>query len=345
MSPAQWGAALAALALLGVFALPLALFGGTMLLSGDDAEPVSITASSSCAAPQADTTASAAGLDAEQVANAKVIIAEGRRRGLPPYAWVVAVAGARTESELRNLDHGLGSSVGLFQLIAAHGTVEQRRDPLFATRWFYDELQKVPGWEAMPVTVAAQRALRSGHPNAYAQHEGLARQVVARLADGAQAAGGTPCGVPVTGTECPANPQSARWEYGLVTDAVRLSRCMYAAFGSEPYLGSLGGYSPGSGHIRGSDHYTGRALDLGVREYRGAGRQLGDRMVAWLLANRQAFNVRQIIWYDKIITFRRDGTGQWKTYTHPSGRTWDDNLQHRNHVHVGVWGLPVGAVA
>lgn len=332
-------ASLAACALV-LLAVPAGLF--TVAMLGAVEEPPALAASSSCFAPAPESAASVAGLDPEQVANARVIIDEGKRRGLPPYAWVVAIATARQESVLRNLPGGHGSSVGLFQLIQVHGTAAERQDPLFSTRWFYDGLERVEGWQDMPVTVAAQRVQRSAHPNAYAQWEGLAREVVTALEGATAVDGGTPCGIPITGTECPPNEHSATWEPGLVTDSVRLARCMYVAFGADPYLGSLGGYAPGAGHIRGSDHYTGRALDLGVREYGGAGRQLGDRMAQWLVVNHEAFGVKQVIWNGRIWDVRRPGG--WRAYLHPSGRYHDDSLQHRNHVHVGVFGQPRGVL-
>lgn len=339
MSPGRILAALlACLLLLG------SCMGGVLLsLGGDEAPPAATLVAASGAGVCLPTTgpapASVAGLDAEQVANSRVIIAEGKRRGIPSYGWVVAIAGARQESVLRNIDYGHASSVGLFQLIAAHGTIAQRMDPLFATRWFYGELEQVTGWQLLPVTQAAQRSLGSGHPTAYAAWEGLARQVVAALEGGAQVTGGTPCGVPVTGTECPAHERSPALENRLVTDAIRMSRCMWLAFGASPYIGSTGGFAT-SGHATNSDHYTGRAIDWGVREWQsGAGVPYGDSIAAWAVANREAFGITLIIWNKQSIDFRY-GTPAWKPYRRGGN---DPNLAHKNHVHISVSGNPAGA--
>ena len=43
-------------------------------------------------------------LQGEQVSNAAVIIAEGKKANIPTFGWVVAIATALQESGLRNLD-------------------------------------------------------------------------------------------------------------------------------------------------------------------------------------------------------------------------------------------------
>ena len=52
---------------------------------------------------------------------------------------------------------------------------------MFAATAFYLALKRVPGWESMALTVAAQRVQRSAFPNAYARWEndatGLVQQV------------------------------------------------------------------------------------------------------------------------------------------------------------------------
>jgi len=112
-------------------------------------------------------------LDHEQMANAATIAAVGVTQGMPDRAVVVALATAMQESKLRNLPH-LGEhndhdSVGLFQQRPSQGwgTVEQVSDPRYASRQFYLALQRVPGWEEMRVTDAAQRVQRSAYPEAY----------------------------------------------------------------------------------------------------------------------------------------------------------------------------------
>jgi hypothetical protein len=110
-------------------------------------------------------------LDPGQMANAATIAAVGIRRELPQRAVVVALATAFQESKLRNLAHGDRDSLGLFQQRPSMGwgTAEQVQDPRYAAGKFYDALRKVPGWEQMEITVAAQRVQRSAHPTLYQQ--------------------------------------------------------------------------------------------------------------------------------------------------------------------------------
>jgi len=108
-------------------------------------------------------------LTARQMANAATIAAVGVRRGMPERAVVIALATALQESKLENLTGGDRDSVGLFQQRPSQGwgTVEQIRDPRYASRRFYDSLKRVRGWQKMRVTEAAQRVQRSAYPQAY----------------------------------------------------------------------------------------------------------------------------------------------------------------------------------
>jgi hypothetical protein len=98
-------------------------------------------------------------------------------RGMPARALTIAIATGLQESKLENLDHGDRDSLGIFQQRPSQGwgTPEQIMDPVFATEAFYDALQRVPGYQDMAVTEAAQAVQRSAFPDAYAQHEVRAR--------------------------------------------------------------------------------------------------------------------------------------------------------------------------
>lgn len=121
-----------------------------------------------------------AGFAGDQLANAAAIVSVGRQMGVPERGWVTAVATAMQESGLRNLNFGDRDSLGLFQQRPSMGwgTPAQVRDPAYAARKFYDGLLKVPGWDRLPVTRAAQAVQRSGFPSAYAKWENAATQVV-----------------------------------------------------------------------------------------------------------------------------------------------------------------------
>jgi hypothetical protein len=143
--------------------------------------------------------AGVAGLSQTQMDNAKTIVRVGEQMDLPKRAAVIAVATSMQETNLRNLantgvpesenlpNDGTGydhDSVGLFQQRPASGwgPVDQLMDPDTSARKFYQALENVPGWQEMPVTVAAQTVQGSAFPDAYAQHEGSAEAVVDALA-------------------------------------------------------------------------------------------------------------------------------------------------------------------
>ncbi|MBO0916293.1 C40 family peptidase [Streptomyces laculatispora] len=112
----------------------------------------------------------------EQIPNAKAIVATGAQMNIPARGQVIALATALQESGLRNLDHGDRDSLGLFQQRPSQGwgTREQIMDPVYAATKFYKALKSLKDWQAMPITVAAQKVQKSGLPDAYAKHEPLA---------------------------------------------------------------------------------------------------------------------------------------------------------------------------
>ena len=132
-----------------------------------------------------------AGLSAEQAANARTIVSVTQQvvtpadQGSVGPASVIALITAYQESRLRDLSNpnvpgsaqqpgasGTGTdhdSIGLFQQRTSWGTVAQRMDPVWATKAFLGRLLAVPGWQAMPPSVAAQAVQISATPDAYAQ--------------------------------------------------------------------------------------------------------------------------------------------------------------------------------
>ncbi|WP_346115507.1 C40 family peptidase, partial [Nonomuraea maheshkhaliensis] len=124
-------------------------------------------------------------LDIEQQTHAALIVQIAIERGLPARAAVIAIATAMQESKLRNLRFGHLDSLGLFQQRPSQGwgTREQILDPHHATSTFYQRLSKVPRWERLPPTQAAQSVQRSAHPDASAPWEPLAQQTVDTLTE------------------------------------------------------------------------------------------------------------------------------------------------------------------
>ena len=112
-------------------------------------------------------------LTPEQARNVATIGALAAKRDLPPRAATIGGATAMQESKLRNLAGGDRDSLGLFQQRPSQGwgTPAQIRNTVYATGKFYDALVKVPGWQTLPLTEAAQKVQLSAAPLAYAQHE------------------------------------------------------------------------------------------------------------------------------------------------------------------------------
>ena len=122
-------------------------------------------------------------LEPSQARYAGLITAIAVQRGMPARAASIALAAAYQESNLRNLDGGDRDSAGLFQQRPSQGwgTLDEVRDPVYATNAFYDALTKVDGYEQLEITVAAQEVQRSGFPDAYADHEADARALASAL--------------------------------------------------------------------------------------------------------------------------------------------------------------------
>ncbi|MET8990817.1 C40 family peptidase [Nonomuraea wenchangensis] len=188
MKAAAAGAALPLLIILAFLAAATSLLTTSGTPGGVACEVTTATMSSTAgepvATPAVTNQASAPILDGEQQANAALIVQIAMERGLPARAAVIALATALQESKLRNLRYGHLDSLGLFQQRPSQGwgTTEQVLDPRHATGTFYDRLVKVPRWERLPLTRAAQAVQRSGFPDAYAQWEPIAQGAVDALA-------------------------------------------------------------------------------------------------------------------------------------------------------------------
>ncbi|WP_405433017.1 hypothetical protein [Micromonospora sp. NBC_00617] len=160
----------------GVFAGPIAAHAATPV----DTKPAAVTVQ----APKPQGDQSHITLDGEQTANAKAIIAATKKAGLPERAAVISIATSLQESKLDNLGH-LGDmndhdSLGLFQQrpSSGWGTPEQITNPEYSTTAFLKGLKQVDGWQDMPLTQAAQTVQVSAYPDAYAQWEQQATDLV-----------------------------------------------------------------------------------------------------------------------------------------------------------------------
>jgi hypothetical protein len=268
----------------------------------------------------------------EQAENAALIAATSVRRGMPARAASIALATAYQESQLYNLESGDRDSLGLFQQRPSQGwgSREQILDPSYATTAFYDALQKVDGYQTMPITEAAQKVQRSGFPEAYADHEGDARVLASALTG--QSFHAFSCTV-----DDDVDPASARLtQVGLTRRADDVRREVEAVFGDLP----LGGFAPGGvrdGHMEGSAHYDGRAVDIFMRPVNEQNKERGWAVAQYLVAQADRLEIETVIFDDRIWRAGSRSDDGWRDY-HPPARSGDRAiLEHRDHVHVDVF--------
>ncbi|HEX9087851.1 MAG TPA: CHAP domain-containing protein [Arthrobacter sp.] len=134
---------------------------------------------------------------------AQYIINTAANRSMPKKAAVIALSTALQESTLRmywnpkvdgsqelapdtSAEGTDGYSVGLFQQQVhgseySWGTVSDAMNPDKSATMFLNALDRVSGWDAMDVSVAAQTVQVSAFPSAYAKWEDMATQLVTDL--------------------------------------------------------------------------------------------------------------------------------------------------------------------
>ncbi|MCA0252626.1 MAG: peptidoglycan DD-metalloendopeptidase family protein [Actinobacteria bacterium] len=308
--------------------------------------PVNATSVAPSTALPASLTVPGWQLDADQIKVAATAIEVGKQLGIPERGWIVAIAAALTESDMRNIDYGDRDSVGPWQMrpSTGWGTVAQIRDLTLGARAFYGlaehtsnpGLLDIKGWEQMTIGQAAQAVERSAFPGRYAPNEAAARAVVAKLApiisgDGAAAAAddGCPTNTVPSGDvgNCPATNLPA--EAGLKRDALLVLRCIRQQF---PAITDIGGVR----RDRLPDHPSGRAVDLMIPNYQtSSGKEFGWQVARWLQTHQRQLGVEYLIFDNRIWSVKRDSEG-WRVYR-PSGQGSDSSL-HYNHVHVTVFG-------
>ncbi|HET7328980.1 MAG TPA: hypothetical protein VFJ14_17040 [Nocardioidaceae bacterium] len=267
-------------------------------------------------------------IDLEQAENAAIIAGVAVRRGLPARAVSIALATAYQESDIRNIDYGDRDSLGLFQQRPSQGwgTAEQVQDPHYAARVFYDALVQVENYRAMEVTDAAQEVQRSAFGTAYADHEADARILASALTGYSEAA--LSCVVRHDGAA-----EQRIGASGLTPRAQAVLDDIRQTFGDVP----VGGFAPGgvsTGHIEGSAHYEGRAVDVFFRPVNDRNQRKGWALAHYLVARAELLQIQTVIYDDMIWTASRSEEG-WREYDEPAGPN-QPVLEHRDHVHVDV---------
>lgn len=104
---------------------------------------------------------------------------------------------------------------------------------------------------------------------------------------------------------------------------------------------TAGGFARGgvsSGHVDGSAHYDGRAIDVFFRPLGNAEQhRRGWVFAQWLVAHAPEHHVLSVIFDDHIWTSW--AAAAWRDYVHPGASFADRGsavLRHREHVHVAV---------
>src|SRR4051794_32773103 len=126
---------------------------------------------------------------------------------------------------------------------------------------------------------------------------------------------------------------------GLTRRAEVVRQDLLAAFGPLP----LGGYASGgvrTGHMPGSAHYEGRAVDVFFRPINRADRMRGWALAQYLVAHAHRLAIDTVIFDARIWTARRGDDG-WRAYrvdTRGKDARIARVLEHRDHVHVDVAG-------
>jgi len=309
---------------------------------------------------------------------------ESWARPVTERAVLVALAVAMQESRLgaaAGIDRPNGDGdAGVFQqrtLPGWYGTLAQVRDVAYATRVFLrgklvtdaevaaaraagtrpagpggytiPGLKQIRGWVDMAITVAAQRVQRSAFPDAYAQHEQLARSLLAvfeekvdpRSAEAMITTAALLCG-PTDAMSCPASGSPV--EAGLNPDALRVLRCIHQSW---LQITSFAGRGDRPSNVD-RDHQEGNAVDAMIPDYGSpAGVALGDAIARWAVANRTRLGVKYVIWNEHIWSvarqpegWRRCGTAAGPCYNGP-----DDTAAHRDHVHISTYGDSAGAAS
>ncbi len=282
-----------------------------------------------------------------QLSNAAEIISAGKGLGLDEWTITVGVMTALGESSLENLGYGdaVGpDSRGLFQQRdnGAWGSEADRMSPRIAATNFFRALTAVPGYHDLAPTIAAHRTQANADPFHYERFWNQAAEIVARLtgdpavvarligngAVAGQCPGpGGPLPPPPT-LPCP--PTASPAESGLRPNALAGLRCGAQAF---PAVSTMYGVGTRGGP---SDHPAGNAVDFMIEEYRTpTGRALGWQVAEWIVANHQALGVKYVIFDMQTWSVSQADAG-WRPYTR-YGPNPDDNLAHRNHVHVSFY--------
>lgn len=116
-------------------------------------------------------------------------------------------------------------------------------------------------------------------------------------------------------------------ENGLQSNSVAAKRAVEAAF---PEIQSIGGWRPPDGY---NEHFNGQALDIMIPNWSSpSGKQYGDRVAQYLLANSAALGVDYVLWQQR--QWNADGTSSAMT------DRGSPTQNHMDHVHAHTVNTP-----
>ena len=122
---------------------------------------------------------------------------------------------------------------------------------------------------------------------------------------------------------------------GLTARADRVRDDLRRVFGDLP----MGGFAAGgvsTGHMPGSAHYDGRAVDVFVRPVSTPNNRKGWAIASYLVAHAARLEVDHVIFDKRIWGSGSRSERGWRDYD-PGDRAGDRAiLEHRDHVHVDV---------
>lgn len=232
----------------------------------------------------------------ERAANAALISATAVDRQLPPRAASIALATAFQESRLENIDYGDRDSIGLFQQRPSQGwgSEEQIMDPIYAANAFYDVLETVPGYEGADINDVAQQVQRSGHPEAYRDHETEGRLYASALSG--QSGPNLVCTLGDVGATV--SPEQVRGQltrqFPRAAESGRISTALAAASSAAPQLPAGAGA-------------TALVIDPG-----------GDETLGWAVANWAVARAAE----DGVIQVSYDGRIWDRSVNGQEGASW-----------------------
>jgi hypothetical protein len=290
----------------------------------------------------------------EQIANAAQVLLAARDLGVGERGQVIAVMTAIGESTLLNVDHGDAAgpdSRGLFQQRAngAWGSYADRMNPYTAATNFLTALQRVPGWESMPPTLAAHATQHNADPYHYEPFWDDAVRIVATLGGDPHLAaelptrGDLPCapgaGGPITGPGGSFPPEACSAPDPTTGRGCLTARMLNIATQLQQQGWSISCWDAHAWNPT-SDHPRGRACDVfpgkGGALPTAAQKATGDALAAALQATAAQTGVHYLIWYGQIWSIEHADDG-WRPYT--GGGIYDPGDitgGHYDHLHISV---------